>query len=873
MMQQFLSIKQAHPDCLLFYRMGDFYELFFEDAITAAEVLDITLTRRGKHENSDIPMCGVPVHSHESYLQKLIRSGFRVAICEQVEDPQEAKKRGHKAVVKREVVRIVTPGTITEDALLDARAPSYLVALAGKPGELALAWAEVSTGEFTVMPVEDAALVTELARIDASEILLPDVLLNDGAMRDRLAEWQKQLVPHVPSFFDAQRAKRRLRRFYGVETLDGFGAFTAAEVAACGALVEYLDLTQKGVMPRLTPPRPFARQHYLVIDAATRRNLELFHTLSGELKGSLLNVIDRTVSGTGGRLLRQWLAAPLTGVDAIRAQQNKVTALVERPVLRDALRHAMKGMPDMERALSRLHMGRATPRDLAAIRDGLGRAVACLTAIRSEEQFPTALSTLTKPLSGHEALFELLGRALKDEVGLKVQEGGYIRTGYDAELDRVRDLHQRSKEHKQALQQRYREETGVERLKVAENNMIGLYAEVNARHIKEMPERFVHRQTLANAVRFGTPELRELQQEIITAAERALSIELEHFETLVQSVLENAELVLAAAQALAQLDGVAGLAELAVTQHYCCPVIEDSTAFAIEEGRHPVVESVLKAQGTDAFIANGCTLGEGQRLWLLTGPNMAGKSTFLRQNALITILAQMGGYVPAKQATIGVVDRLFSRVGASDDLARGHSTFMVEMIETATILNLATERSLVILDEIGRGTATFDGLSIAWAVVEYLHAKSRCRALFATHYHELTALEGKLPNMACHTMRVREWKEQVVFLHEVVAGTADRSYGIHVARLAGLPAPVIARAKEVLTALGRGENTSAAELANDLPLFAAIISQAREVSEPEAPAFDAKGQAMLDQLYALDVDTLSPRAALDLLYRWKQEVL
>ncbi len=862
MMQQYLAIRREHEGYLLFYRMGDFYELFFDDAVKASAALDIALTKRGKHEGDDIPMCGVPVHSHESYLQKLIRYGFKVAICEQVEDPAEAKKRGYKSVVKREVIHIVTPGTLTEESLLDAKTSSYLAALAQAEDKLALAWIDISTGEFGTTEIAPQALATELSRLDAKEILIPDTFLSDTLLYASLEEWRSSLTPHVPSFFDSARAERRLMRFYGVVTLDGFGELSRAEIAACGALIEYIDLTQKGALPRLNPPRRFDRRRHMVIDAATRRNLELFFTLSGEHQGSVLSLIDKTVSSPGARLLRSYLAAPLTDPAAIRERLNGVKFFVDDAALRNSLRVLFRQAPDMERALSRLCMGRGGPRDLTALRDGLERSSSAVALFESADGVPGAIHANLGHLRGHDALASVLRGALKDEVGFRLQEGGFIREGYNEELDGYRGLHARGHEHKKALEEKYRKETGVERLKIAENNLIGWYVEVSAQHISKMPETFRHRQTLASAVRFSTPELRELEQQIIHAADRALNLELRLFAELVETVVKDIERVRACARALAGLDVLSALAELAAEADYCYPEVDDSIAFLMEEGRHPVVEAVLRRAGGEKFIGNDCNLGEGKRLWLLTGPNMAGKSTFLRQNALVAVLAQIGSFVPAKAAHIGVVDRLFSRVGASDDLARGHSTFMVEMIETATILNLATERSLVILDEIGRGTATYDGLSIAWAVVEHLHDANRCRALFATHYHELTALAARLSHLACHAMKVKEWKGSVIFLHEVMPGAADRSYGIHVARLAGLPPEVIQRAEAVLAMIQQSEN---GRLSLDLPLFSAM-PQCKEISPS---GFSESEKSALERLKALDMDSLTPRQALEMLYELK----
>jgi len=862
LMAQYLAVKRAHPDHLLFYRMGDFYELFFEDAVKASAALAIALTKRGKHEGGDIPMCGVPVHAAEGYLSKLIRQGFKVAVCEQLEDPAEAKKRGSKAVVRRDVVRIVTPGTLTEENLLDARSHNFLAAIADAGGALGLAWVDISTGDFQVQPVAGAAdLAAALARLAPSEILLPDRLLQRAELGGLLDEYRARLSPLPAARFDSEGARRRLEQAFAVKSLEGFGSFERAEVAACGALVDYLHATQLGRLPRLAAPRRLAAGALLQIDAATRRNLEIMRGLSGDRQGSLLAAIDRTVGAGGARRLADWLAAPLTDPAAIEARLDMVAALVADPRLREDLRRRLKRVPDIERSLSRLLVGRGGPRDLAALGAGLAAAGEIRARLSGAGALPAGLAEAAAALGDHGRLVEELGRALGPELPLAARDGGFIASGYRPALDELRALRDESRRLILELEQRYREETSVPSLKIRHNNVLGYYVESTAVHLEKLSKAagFIHRQTMANATRFTTLELGELERRIASAADKALALELELFAGLLAEASAEAEAIAAAAGSLALLDVVAGLAELAAEADYCRPRVDESTAFHVEGGRHPVVEQALIAQQAGGFVANDCDLGPAQRLWLLTGPNMAGKSTFLRQNALIALLAQIGSFVPARAAHIGVVDRLFSRVGAADDLARGRSTFMVEMVETAAILNQAGPRSLVILDEIGRGTATFDGLSIAWAVCEHLHEVNRCRALFATHYHELVALGARLPALSPRVLRVKEWQGDVVFLHEVAPGAADRSYGIHVAKLAGLPAAAIGRAEEVLATLEKGEQAGAlTRLAEDLPLFAA--------RPREAPKPSAAEQA----LAALDPDRMSPREALEELYRLRR---
>ena len=876
MMAQYLEIKAAHPGSLLFYRMGDFYELFFEDAEKAATALDIVLTKRGKHLGEDIPMCGVPVHAAENYLERLIAKGFRVAIAEQTEDPAEAKKRGSKSVVARDVVRIVTPGTITEDALLDARSHNYLAALAAIKSEagLGLAYADLSTGEVGLRQISQTEIPAALAALDPGELLVSERLGDEPALVDALADQAGVMTVVSPVHFDSASAPDRIARTYDVATLDSFGDIPRVCLSALSAIVDYLSLTQKGRTARLNPPKLREAGGVLQMDRATRANLELSKTLSGDRRGSLLSVIDHTVTGPGARALAARLSAPLTDPDAIRGRLDSVSFFTGDRDLRADVRTALKAAPDMERALSRLALERGGPRDLAAIRDGLGQARAIAALIETKASgltgLPDEIAGAAQALMVDAALPDQLARALQAELPLQARDGGFIERGYDAPLDELITLRDESRQVIAALQARYREETGLQGLKVKHNKVFGYFVEVTATHADKLmavpfSETFMHRQTLANAVRFTTTELAELETRVSRAADGAVERELALFAELRGLVMQAQAMIAGAADALARIDIAAGLAHLAQTRDYVRPEIDRSLSFAIEAGRHPVVEAALARAHEGPFVPNDADLsaqGEGaRRLWLVTGPNMAGKSTFLRQNALIAILAQIGSFVPAKRARLGIVDRLFSRVGAADDLARGRSTFMVEMVETAAILNQATERSLVILDEIGRGTATFDGLSIAWAAVEHLHDVNRSRALFATHYHELTSLTERLEGLANHTMAVREYEGDVVFLHEVKAGAADRSYGIQVAKLAGLPPAVIARAHAVLEALEKGDAARKTRtLVDDLPLFSA------EQSAPSAP----RGPSPLeDAMAALDPDSMSPRDALEALYALK----
>ncbi|MEZ5865063.1 MAG: DNA mismatch repair protein MutS [Geminicoccaceae bacterium] len=861
MIEQYQGLKAAHPGSLLFFRMGDFYELFFADAEAAAPALDIALTKRGQHAGRDIPMCGVPVHSAESYLERLIRAGFKVAICEQVEDPALARQRGGKSVVRREVVRIVTPGTLTEESLLDARRHNFLGALARVGGALGFAWVDISTGAFRTEATAQDDLGPLLARLAPGEILLARPLAEDAAFHAALQPWRDRLTVLEPPAFDSQSAALRLQQQFAVATLDAFGRFERAEIAAAGAILDYLATTQKGLLPRLDRPERQESAASLRIDPATRRNLELLETQDGRRQGALLATIDRTRTGAGARLLAERLAAPLATLVPIQARLAEVAGFVADEAAREDCRTVLKGVPDIARALSRLVVGRGGPRDLVALATGLAAAHGLRDRLRPAE---AALAALAEGIADTQGLVLRLEQLLEPAPPLQARDGGFIRADAVAELDELRTLRDQGRRHIAALEARYRETTGIASLKIRHNNMLGYFIEVTATHAQKVPDDFRRRQGMVNAQRFGTDELADLERRIASAADRALALELELFEELRGEVLEAADPIARTAGALAAIDVAAALAALAIEADWTAPVLTDGLDFSVEGGRHPVVEAALQA-GRGRFVANDCRLEDAERLWLLTGPNMAGKSTFLRQNALIVVLAQMGSFVPARSARLGVVDKLFSRVGAADDLARGQSTFMVEMVETATILNQAGERSFVILDEIGRGTATYDGLSLAWAVVEHLHEANRCRGLFATHYHELTALAARLEALGAYTVRVKEWQGDVVFLHEVMAGTADRSYGLHVARLAGLPHAVLARAQEVLEKLEAGEARAApAEIAEDLPLFRASLRN-RPAAPPPA-AIPPHLVALADRLAAVRPDDLSPRAALELLY-------
>jgi DNA mismatch repair protein MutS len=872
MMGQYLEIKAVNPGYLLFYRMGDFYEMFFEDAEIASQALGIVLTKRGKHLGADIPMCGVPIHAAQDYLKKLIALGHRVAICEQVEDPAEARKRGGKSPVQRDVVRLVTAGTITEDDLLPARGSNFLAALAMvRHGEtaFALAWADISTGETAVLDLSPEAVADELARIAPSELLLSEAAAEAlAAARIVLPEIARVTLP--AELFDSATAGLRIGQAFGDSTVDP-SAYSRGGRAALGALLAYALESQKGKPLALRPPTAGELSQHMAIDAATRSSLELLETQRGTLKGSLLAEIDLTVTPAGARLLAQRLAAPLCDPAAINARLDDISALAADGVLGIELRGTLKAVPDLTRALTRLTLDRGGPRDLRAIaaailgaRD-LGDRLAAL-AEPSDNLARLRNVLRNAPLS----LAQGLDAAIDESPPLSSADGGFVRQGFDSNLDAERQLASETRAVVAALQARLVAETELKALKIRHNGVLGYFVEVPAAQAQKLLEppfkaSFIHRQTMANAMRFTTTELAELEGRIARAHEAALDHEAKIFAEMTAAVIAETAALRATADALAELDVAAALAHLALTRDFCRPVVDRSLAFEIAGGRHPVVEAMVAAKG-ESFVTNDAELsgeGDGGRIWLVTGPNMGGKSTFLRQNALIAILAQMGSFVPAAGAHIGIVDRVFSRVGASDDIGGGRSTFMVEMVETAAILNRATKSSLVILDEIGRGTATFDGLSIAWATVEALHNDNRCRALFATHFHELTNLSRTLPRLSNHTMKVREWEGEVVFLHEVADGAADRSYGIQVARLAGLPESVLGRAKKVLGVLeeraASGSSGKILAVLDDLPLFAAV--------EPER---QARVNPVHDMLDAVRPDELTPREAIELVYELKK---
>ena len=868
MMAQYLALREEAGDALLFYRMGDFFELFFEDAKRAAQILDIALTTRGEHNGAPIPMCGVPVHSAESYLARLIKAGCRVAIAEQVETPDEAKARAKregtpssKVLVGRAIVRLVTAGTLTEEALLEPRRANVLVALAELRGTIGIASVDVSTGAMVLEECAAERLGAALARIAPTEVVVPEDWHAEGfgATDD--------VIFRPRSTFASDAGVERLKAVHGVATLDAFGDFSRAMLAAAGGLVAYLEHVGRGKLPLLLPPVLRAAEAGMAMDEATRASLEILESTTGGRAGSLIGAIDRCVTGAGARLLAEDLSAPLLDVAAIEARLALVQFWRDRPIERAQLRDILRSVPDLGRALGRVVAGRGSPRDLGQLRDGLSEAARLHHWLAGAPDKPALLAEVIARLTGHGALTDWLARALVPSPPTERSNGGFIADGYDAALDELRATSGDARRAIAAMEARYRDETGIATLKIRHNGVLGYFIEVSARHADRLmaPDSgFTHRQTMKDAVRFNSLKLHEEAARIAEAGGHALAAEEAHFEELVGAVVDAREAIAATAAALARLDVGAGNAERAAEGDWCRPDIAEDADLAITAGRHPVVEAALAKSG-DRFVANDCNLAADNRLWLIGGPNMGGKSTFLRQNALIVLLAQSGCFVPASAARIGLVDRLFSRVGAADNLARGRSTFMVEMVETAAILAQATRRSFVILDEVGRGTSTYDGLALAWAVAEAVHSQIACRCLFATHYHELARLAETCEALSLHHVRAREWQGDLVLLHELSDGPADRSYGLAVARLAGVPAPVVARAKAVLEKLEATREATGGIAAGlgDLPLFAALAAE---------PAPASPERQLADSLRAADLDALSPREALDLLYEWKRNL-
>lgn len=863
MMQQYDDAKAACGDALLLFRMGDFYELFFEDAKVAAKVLGLTLTSRDKGENP-IPMAGFPYHQLDGYMAKMIASGHRVAVCEQVEDPKAAK-----GLVKREITRVVSPGTVTDDALLDPKEANFLLAICSDPGKgkgkveprVGLAWADLSTGRFLAASFPESQLADQMARLQPAECLVSE----DAPP---LEDWQRErtMVTSRPGWmFGLQEATKVLELHFQLKGLDGLGfdAQDGSAIRAAGALLAYLQETQKNSLQHLERVRPYLTGSTLEIDESTRRSLEISRTLrEGRREGSLLSILDRCVTSMGSRLLSDWVANPLVDLDLINQRLSAVEEMTLKGDWCRSWRERLAGTYDIERLLSRIVAGRATPRDLSSI----GRTLAGLPTL--VEMIQTADSPLLVDLASQldpcEDIAGALNQALESECPLVAREGGFIRSGINEELDRLRELATGGKEWIARYQAEISQSAGIPNLKVGFNKVFGYYLEVTAAHWNKVPDTFIRKQTLKNAERYITPELKEYEEKVLTADDRAKQLEYDLFLELRQQVFDAAARLQGTARVLATLDVIAGLGDLAIRRRYCRPEVVEDPELRIEEARHPVLD-VTEPEGT--FVPNDTIMSaDDGMIMLITGPNMAGKSTYIRQVALLTLMAQLGSFVPARKARIGVADRIFARVGASDELSRGQSTFMVEMTETARILNTASSRSLVILDEIGRGTSTYDGVSLAWAIVEHIHDQIGSRTLFATHYHELTDLQSTLRGVRNFNVSVKEWDDQVVFLHKIIAGAADKSYGIHVARLAGVPVEVNERAKQVLSQL-EDEHLDA----NGRPKISPTVKEDRK-GDIQLTLFGTADHPLLDAIRQTDINGLTPLEALQLVALWQDKL-
>ena len=870
MFQQFLEIKADNLDCLLFFRMGDFYELFFEDAVIASKELDIALTSRGKYDGDPVPMCGVPHHAYMPYLEKLTKNNYKVAICEQTESPKEAKIRGGtKALVKREVVRIVTPGTLTEEILLDADKNNFLLSINTNNKNIGISWLDVSTGELYTEECSKNNFLSVIARIRPSEILLMDTV--DNYYSDLIKKTFDCVVsPLIQNINNSKKAEKLICLHFGVKTLASFGIFSENEIVTCWSLLDYVSLTQKGNLPPIRFPKSIKNESLMRIDSSTRKSLEISQTLIGNKKGSLIDAVDMTLTAVGARQLDKDISAPLTNIEEINGRLDMIDFLIDSNTVRDSIRKILKSSADIDRAKARVILSRGGPRDLESIKLGIEGAHNLDNILDNNkfEKFPKDFIALKKHLNLCSELLNSLKSILSENLPLFVKDGGFVKKGYSKELDEVCSFRDQSRQHILEMEVEERAKTGLTSLKIKYNNVIGYFFEVTQLQKKKFleiknAERFIPRQSLKGAARFVTEALSRLSESISNAAEQAIEIELRIFEEIKSLINAQHDALANISYSLSRLDVASSLAEVSILHNFVRPNILDDQNLEIIGGRHPSVELVMKKNGENKFFSNDCHLDQEDKIWLLTGPNMAGKSTFLRQNALITILAQSGSFVPAEKASIGIVDSLFSRVGSSDDLASGRSTFMVEMLETAAILNQAGKKSLVIMDEVGRGTSTYDGLSLAWSILEHLHNTSHSRTLFATHYHELTKLSETLPSLSCHTMQVKEWENKVIFLYTVMSGVAKGSYGIHVASLAGIPNSVLRRAKKILQEFetsGTRNNLSKEEKEVSTSKFIKTNNKTEIINN------------LINDMSVINLDALSPKEALDKLYTYVKKI-
>lgn len=868
MMRQYLDVKFKHLDCLILFRMGDFYELFFDDAIKAANILGIAMAKRGKNDGEDIPMCGVPHHALESYLHKLIDEGYKIALCEQLETPEEAKQRGgYKAVVKRDVTRIVTPGTILEENLINVKEPLYLTSVIIEQGRASVCYVDITTAEFYITTVKLNALQAYLTQINPKEILISEKIQLDQYNFNIISLFREKLVYQVDSYFDFNKAERNIKDFYNIQNIAALGDLEKSQISAIGVILEYLKLTQKSNLPKLPFPRYINNNDYMLIDSATRRNLEITRTLQGEFKGSLLSVIDQTITKSGARLLHNYLSMPLLNIKIIERRLQLTDFFSNNLFLVDKIRELLKNSADLERCLTRISTGKALPRDLLHIRASLEVATDIKNVIidRFALNFPEIINKIMDNLTPNIQVYEKICASIKEDPANNLNDGGIIKSSYHPKIQELREIMSNSHIIIDKLRDKYRKETSIDNLKINHNNVLGFFIEVTPKNAAKItnPD-FIHKQTLMNNVRYITDELKQAELTIINAHTSIIGLEQQLFNEVCQFIGQFDSELRLVAKNLAIIDVFCNFAYIAEEFHWCKPQISEDQEFNLEKARHAVVEYSLKKQNKN-FIANDCNLQPEQRLWLMTGPNMAGKSTFLRQNAIIAILAQIGSFVPAAKAQIGIIDKLFSRIGASDELSKGQSTFMVEMVETAAILTQATEKSLIILDEVGRGTSTYDGVSIAWACLEYIHNKIKCRCLFATHYHELTGLENQLTNLVNYTIKIEEENGTVNFLHQIIKGAADRSYGIHVASIAGLPQEVINRAENVLTSL-ESEHLQISQSSGEDKANYNLQSEVSNLKQQ-----NKKLENLITQINQFNPDEFSPKEALEYLYKIKQK--
>ncbi|XVN40327.1 MAG: DNA mismatch repair protein MutS [Rickettsia endosymbiont of Argas persicus] len=867
MMQQYLDIKFAHLDCLLLFRMGDFYEMFYEDAVLASGVLGIALTKRGKNGDEEVPMCGVPYHALENYLTKLIEKNYKVAICDQLETPEEAKNRGgYKAVVNRNVTRIITPGTVIEENLITTAEPNYLASLVVPKNKdtAALCYADLSTSTIYVIDVPSHEILNELARLKPREILLSEHLRASELASNISKQLNFRITYQVDSFFAVNKCEKIILDFYKMRDIKGVGEISSSQICAIGSILEYLTLTQKENIPNLPKPKIIDFHSYMTIDFSTRRNLEIVTNSCGGNKGSLLSTLNHTVTKQGGRLLYNFLSSPLTDIHKINQRLNITDFFYSNLDITAKVRNLLKKISDIERSLTRITMNRGSGRDLLSIKYTLETANSIKEIFFDNYGFelPSFIEKIVKPLAKNDELYNLIEEAIREDAPNNLNDGGIIKHSYHPKVAQLHDLINNGKLHIEKLKDQYKRETGIDSLKITHNNVIGLFIDVTAKNANKINDpKFIHRQTTVNSVRYTTIELQKLESDLVNAKTLVISLEKELYENICMQVIKHADYLRILASSLSGIDVFCNFAYIASENDYVRPEFTDNLSFNIEKGRHPVVEEALKKE-SKSFVNNDCHLSEAERIWLITGPNMAGKSTFLRQNAIIAIIAQIGSFVPAKSAKMGIVDKIFSRIGAADDLIKGQSTFMAEMLETSAILAQSTKNSLIILDEVGRGTSTYDGVSIAWSVLEYIHDKLKCRCLFATHYHELTIMDNFLPALQNYTIAIEESGKDILFSHNIIAGAADRSYGIHVAALAGLPASVINRAEQIMlkfekSAASKGKNVLSTE-SNNLSLFAL------------EPAKQVRNSKLEEKFKSIDPDKLSPKEALELIYQLKK---